>query len=79
MAKVAQAIKAPVPAKQQVSAVISEIDLNREGKIGFDEYLVLVRKTLLKMIGEEDLPAIPKANPEVSDEPSAQEGLSQGE
>eukprot|EP00359_Climacostomum_virens_P001004 CAMPEP_0204896714 /NCGR_PEP_ID=MMETSP1397-20131031/326_1 /ASSEMBLY_ACC=CAM_ASM_000891 /TAXON_ID=49980 /ORGANISM="Climacostomum Climacostomum virens, Strain Stock W-24" /LENGTH=154 /DNA_ID=CAMNT_0052064369 /DNA_START=113 /DNA_END=577 /DNA_ORIENTATION=+ len=59
MTKVAKTVGAPVPSKVQVKTVLSEIDLNRDGKVGFDEYLTLVRKTLQKIINVESPPPPP--------------------
>mmetsp|Transcript_22641 Transcript_22641/g.40746 ORF Transcript_22641/g.40746 Transcript_22641/m.40746 type:complete len:191 (-) Transcript_22641:56-628(-) len=63
MTKVAKAVGSAAPTKQQVNAVIAEIDSNRDGRVAFDEYLLLVRKTLLKMIGEDEPVPSPRPKP----------------
>lgn len=63
MTKVAKTIGAPAPSKQQVKAVLIEIDANRDGQVGFDEYLTLVRKTLQKIINAEDPQTTPPPQP----------------
>jgi Ca2+-binding EF-hand superfamily protein len=54
MTKMAKSVNAPPPTKQQVKATLGEIDVSRDGKVSFDEYIALVRKTLAKMIGQEE-------------------------
>lgn len=63
MTKVAKAVGSQAPTKQQVKEVVLEIDTNSDGKVAFEEYLSLVRKTLLKIIGETETPPAPITRP----------------
>jgi hypothetical protein len=61
MTKVSKAVETGVPTKQQVKTIVTEVDLDRDGQISFAEYLALVRKTLYKIINEND-PALQSAD-----------------
>jgi hypothetical protein len=59
MSKAASAANAPAPTEQQVAAAITEADTNQDGRVAFEEYLGLLRRTLISVIEAEEQQTIP--------------------
>jgi hypothetical protein len=79
MIKAASAANAPAPTEQQVAAAIQEADTNQDGKVAFEEYLGLLRRTLISVIEAEEQQTIPTTELEAEQALYEEEGRREAE
>jgi hypothetical protein len=79
MSKAASAVDAPAPTEQQVAAAITEADTNQDGRVAFEEYLGLLRRTLISVIEAEEQQTIPTSELEAEQALNEEDGRREAE